>query len=151
MLDWQGPRSTTIAGAMVFLLGNFLFGVQKVDRGESAKVFSQTTHILVSDERSPYCWETVFDTYLIGYNLIALGSVAIFLSQFHRKPITHISPAMQSSHFRALFAPKTTVSNAFPQYSGVILAALTGAFDSSSVPYLIYREVFFKLGERPSL
>jgi hypothetical protein len=75
MLDWQGPRFTTIAGAMVFLLGNFLFGVQKVNGA--------------------------FDTYLIGYSLIALGSVAIFLSQFHRKSIAHISPAMQSSFSRA--------------------------------------------------
>jgi hypothetical protein len=38
------------------------------------------------------------------------------------------------------------VSNAFPAYSGVILAALTGAFDASSVPYLVYREIFQRTG-----
>jgi len=33
-LDKFGPRSTTIAGAIVFLLGNLLFGAQLVNNGE---------------------------------------------------------------------------------------------------------------------
>lgn len=44
-----------------------------------------------------------------------------------------------------------TVSNAFPAYSGVILAAITGAFDASSVPYLIYRELYQRLGGVPRM
>jgi hypothetical protein len=89
----------------------------------------------------------VFDSYLIGYSLIALGSVCIFLSQFHR--MHEVFKLYIIGHQLILFL--YTVSNAFPRYSGVILAALTGAFDASSVPYLIYREVYFAFGGRPSL
>ncbi len=38
------------------------------------------------------------------------------------------------------------MSSAFPAHSGVILAAITGAFDASSVPYLVYREIFQATG-----
>ncbi|KAJ9108256.1 hypothetical protein QFC19_002504 [Naganishia cerealis] len=100
LLDKFGPQKTAIGGSIVFLFGNLVFGLQ-ITQG-------------------------VFDTYIIGYVLLALGSPAIFLSQFH-------------------------LSNAFPAYSGVILAAITGAFDASSVPYLIYREVYQRLGGVPSI
>lgn len=100
LLDKFGPQKTAIGGSLVFLLGNVVFGLQ-MSKG-------------------------VFDTYIIGYVLLALGSPAIFLSQFH-------------------------LSNAFPAYSGVILAAITGAFDASSVPYLIYRELYQRLGGVPSI
>lgn len=99
VLDSIGPQKTTIIGATLFLCGNVLFGLQVV--------------------------HGAVDTYLLGYALLALGSIAIFLSQFH-------------------------LSNTFPQYSGVILAAITGAFDASSIPYLLYREAYFRLG-KPSL
>lgn len=59
------------------------------------------------------------DTYLAGYILLALGGPMIFLSSFH-------------------------LSNAFPAYSGSILSAITGAFDASSLPYVIYRTIYSK-------
>ncbi|KAJ9100515.1 hypothetical protein QFC21_003555 [Naganishia friedmannii] len=73
LLDKFGPQKTAIGGSIVFLLGNVVFGLQ-MSKG-------------------------VFDTYIIGYVLLALGSPAIFLSQFH-------------------------LSNAFPAYSGGAIPAL---------------------------
>ena len=55
-----------------------------------------------------------FDGYIPGYFFLALGGPFIFISSFQ-------------------------LSNAFPQYSGLILALLTGAFDSSSAVFLFYR------------
>ncbi|KAL1409089.1 hypothetical protein Q8F55_005913 [Vanrija albida] len=66
------------------------------------------------------------DTYLLGYFLLALGAPAIFLAQFH-------------------------LSNTFPARSGLILGAITGAFDASSFPLVFYKAAFFAFGERPSL
>lgn len=68
-----------------------------------------------------------FDAYLIGYSTLALGGPFVFISCFH-------------------------LANAFPQNSGLVLALLTGAFDSSSALFLIYRLVFFSsLGDKLNL
>ena len=55
-----------------------------------------------------------FDAYIPGYLFLALGGPFIFISSFH-------------------------LSNTFPRHSGLILALLTGAFDSSSAVFLFYR------------
>ncbi|KAF2875869.1 major facilitator superfamily domain-containing protein [Massariosphaeria phaeospora] len=55
-----------------------------------------------------------FDAYILGYLSLALGGPFIFISSFQ-------------------------LSNTFPQYSGLILALLTGAFDTSSAIFLFYR------------
>lgn len=39
------------------------------------------------------------------------------------------------------------LANSFPKNSGLILALLTGAFDSSSALFLIYRIYYFSVGE----
>jgi MFS family permease len=57
------------------------------------------------------------DTYIPGYLFLALGGPFIFISSFQ-------------------------LSNTFPQYSGLILALLTGAFDTSSAIFLIYRLIY---------
>ncbi|KAL4917137.1 major facilitator superfamily domain-containing protein [Aspergillus aurantiobrunneus] len=54
------------------------------------------------------------DAYVPGYLLLALGGPFIFISSFH-------------------------LSNTFPARSGLILSALTGAFDASSALFLIFR------------
>lgn len=54
------------------------------------------------------------DAYLIGYSTLALGGPFVFISCFH-------------------------LANAFPNNSGLILALLTGAFDSSLALFLLYR------------
>lgn len=55
-----------------------------------------------------------FDGYVPGYLFLALGGPFVFISSFQ-------------------------LSNTFPNHSGLILALLTGAFDSSSAIFLFYR------------
>ncbi|KGQ01028.1 hypothetical protein PAAG_12279 [Paracoccidioides lutzii Pb01] len=55
-----------------------------------------------------------FDTYVAGFFLLALGGPFVFISAFQ-------------------------LSNTFPTHSGLILAILTGAFDSSSAIFLLFR------------
>lgn len=58
-----------------------------------------------------------FDAYIPGYFFLALGGPFVFISSFQ-------------------------LSNTFPQYSGLILALLTGAFDTSSAIFLFYRLIY---------
>lgn len=58
-----------------------------------------------------------FDAYIPGYVLLALGGPFVFISSFQ-------------------------LSNTFPRHSGLILALLTGAFDSSSAIFLFYRLIY---------
>ncbi|CAH6720745.1 protein Fmp42p [[Candida] jaroonii] len=60
-----------------------------------------------------------FDPYLIGYASMALGGPFAYISSFQ-------------------------LSNSFPKKSGSVLALLTGAFDSSSALFLIFRIVYNK-------
>lgn len=64
-----------------------------------------------------YAQALPFDGFLPGYLLLALGGPFTFISSFQ-------------------------LSNAFPRHSGLILALLTGAFDSSSAMFLIYRLIY---------
>ncbi|KAG7795328.1 hypothetical protein KL929_004095 [Ogataea haglerorum] len=57
---------------------------------------------------------TWFDPYLVGYAALALGGPFSYISSFQ-------------------------LSNAFPEKSGLILALLTGAFDTSSAVFLLYK------------
>ncbi|KAG8533750.1 uncharacterized protein KY384_001491 [Bacidia gigantensis] len=61
--------------------------------------------------------QSPFDAYIPGYLFLALGGPFVFISSFQ-------------------------LSNTFPQRSGLILALLTGAFDSSSAIFLIYRLIY---------
>ena len=58
-----------------------------------------------------------FDGYTIGNFFLALGGSAIFLPSFQ-------------------------IANAFPKYSGTIVACVTGAFDASAAIYLFYRLIY---------
>lgn len=64
-----------------------------------------------------FAWQLPFDGYISGYLFLALGGPFIFISSFQ-------------------------LSNTFPQYSGLILALLTGAFDTSSAIFLFYRLIY---------
>lgn len=59
----------------------------------------------------------ILDPYLTGYTLLALGGPFVFISCFQ-------------------------LANSFPRNSGLILALLTGAFDSSSALFLLYRLIY---------
>ncbi|SLM41179.1 major facilitator superfamily transporter protein [Lasallia pustulata] len=58
-----------------------------------------------------------FDGYIPGYLFLALGGPFVFISSFQ-------------------------LSNTFPTHSGLILALLTGAFDSSSALFLVFRLIY---------
>ena len=58
-----------------------------------------------------------FDAFILGYLFLALGGPFVFIPSFQ-------------------------LSNTFPQHSGLILALLTGAFDSSSAIFLVYRLIY---------
>lgn len=58
-----------------------------------------------------------FDGYIPGYVFLALGGPFVFISSFQ-------------------------LSNTFPNHSGLILALLTGAFDSSSAIFLFYHLLY---------
>ncbi|TKA81078.1 hypothetical protein B0A55_02532 [Friedmanniomyces simplex] len=58
-----------------------------------------------------------FDAYIPAYLFLALGGPFVFISSFQ-------------------------LSNTFPQHSGLILALLTGAFDTSSAVFLMYRVIY---------
>lgn len=64
-----------------------------------------------------FAWELPFDAFIPGYLFLALGGPFIFISSFQ-------------------------LSNTFPQSSGLILALLTGAFDTSSAIFLFYRLIY---------
>lgn len=64
-----------------------------------------------------FAWQLPFDGYIPGYFFLALGGPFVFISSFQ-------------------------LSNTFPQYSGLILALLTGAFDTSSAIFLFYRLIY---------
>ena len=57
------------------------------------------------------------DAFIPGYLFLALGGPFVFISSFQ-------------------------LSNTFPQNSGLILALLTGAFDTSSAVFLVYRLIY---------
>ncbi|ENH71857.1 Protein FMP42 [Fusarium oxysporum f. sp. cubense race 1] len=64
-----------------------------------------------------YAGSLPFDGLLPGYLFLALGGPFTYISSFQ-------------------------LSNAFPRHSGLILALLTGAFDSSSALFLVYRLIY---------
>lgn len=63
------------------------------------------------------------DLYTPGYFFLALGGPFVFISSFQ-------------------------LSNTFPKNSGLILALLTGAFDSSSAMFLLFRILYEKTGKK---
>lgn len=58
-----------------------------------------------------------FDALVIGNFFLALGGTFVFVPSFH-------------------------LSNAFPQYQGLILALITGAFDASAAVFLLFRRIY---------
>ncbi|EMG48761.1 putative mitochondrial membrane protein [Candida maltosa Xu316] len=65
-----------------------------------------------------------FDGYLTGYTLLALAGPFVFISCFQ-------------------------LANCFPKNSGLVLALLTGAFDSSSALFLFYRLYYTEVSPLP--
>lgn len=70
-----------------------------------------------------FAQQVAFDAYIPGYLLLALGGPFVFISSFQ-------------------------LSNTFPKYSGLILALLTGAFDTSSAIFLAFRLIYTATSSR---
>ncbi|OAP64537.1 hypothetical protein AYL99_00509 [Fonsecaea erecta] len=84
--------------------------------GLIGSVFLTTGALLFS-----FASEVQGDLFTPGYFFLALGGPFVFISSFQ-------------------------LSNTFPQNSGLILALLTGAFDSSSALFLIFRLIYEATG-----
>ncbi|CUM62877.1 uncharacterized protein PRCAT00000436001 [Priceomyces carsonii] len=91
ILDSYGPKVSGIIGSIIIFLGAL-----SLKFGKSI---------------------TLFDGYLTGYTLLALGGPFVFISCFQ-------------------------LANSFPKNSGLVLALLTGAFDSSLALFLVYRIIY---------
>jgi hypothetical protein len=64
----------------------------------------------------------------------------MFLAQFHR-----------TSPFSLNWQMLIKVSNAFPTRSGLVLGAVTGAFDASSLPLVFFKLAYFSHSGKPSM
>lgn len=65
-----------------------------------------------------------FDGFLIGNFFLALGGTFIFIPSFQ-------------------------MANAFPKYSGTIVALITGSFDASAAVFMFYRMAYDRTGLKP--
>lgn len=98
---------------------------------------------------------TILDRYgsrvcgLIGCLLLAAGS-ALMANTF-RNPELHMLLAgnfLVALGGTFIFVPSFQIANAFPRYSGTIVALITGAFDASAGVYLFYRSAYEASGRK---
>ena len=78
--------------------------------------------------------------YLVGSACLAAGSIIMSLAfqidEFDGYTIGNFFLALGGTF---VFLPSFQIANAFPKYSGTIVALVTGAFDASAAVYLFYR------------
>lgn len=78
--------------------------------------------------------------YLVGSACLAAGSIIMSLAfqieEFDGYTIGNFFLAFGGTF---VFLPSFQIANAFPMYSGMIVALVTGAFDASAAVYLFYR------------
>lgn len=89
---------------------------------------------------------TILDRYgprvcfIAGSVCLALGSVlmsyAFSIPEFDGYTLGNFFLALGGTF---VFVPSFQIANAFPKYSGTIVAAITGAFDASAAVFLFYR------------
>lgn len=116
-LNYMFTLSTVITNAAALPVGALLDRIgPKYTSLIGAMIFALGNLSFPLDYRSGW-----IDTYFIGYICLAIGGPLIFLSSFH-------------------------LSNTFPTQAGLILSCVTGAFDASSIPYLIYDLLYDKAG-----
>ncbi|ABN64988.2 predicted protein [Scheffersomyces stipitis CBS 6054] len=89
-------------------------------------------------------------TGIIGSILLALGGLTMSFAAH----ISFVDPYLTGYTFLALAGPFVFIScfqlaNSFPKNSGLVLALLTGAFDSSSALFLFYRLYYTEISQLP--
>ena len=89
---------------------------------------------------------TILDRYgprvaaVIGSIFLAVGSIlmacAFHIPEFDGYIVGNIFLALGGTF---VFVPSYSIANAFPRFSGTIVATITGAFDASAAVFLFYR------------
>ena len=89
---------------------------------------------------------TILDRYgprvsaIIGSSFLAIGSIimafAFWIPEFDGYIVGNIFLALGGTF---IFVPSYSIANAFPRFSGTIVATVTGAFDASAAVFLFYR------------
>jgi MFS family permease len=88
---------------------------------------------------------TILDRYgtrvcgLIGCVALAAGSILMAMSFSGRVDGYIAANFLLALGGTCIFVPSFRIANAFPKYSGTIVALVTGAFDASAAVYLFYR------------
>ncbi|WPH03888.1 MFS general substrate transporter [Acrodontium crateriforme] len=92
---------------------------------------------------------TILDRYgprvasIIGSCFLAIGSVlmacAFAIPEFDGYLLGNVALALGGTF---IFVPSFSIANAFPKFSGIIVAIVTGAFDASAAVFLLYRLVY---------
>ncbi|KAF2194441.1 MFS transporter-like protein Fmp42 [Zopfia rhizophila CBS 207.26] len=81
--------------------------------------------------------------YLFGCVCLAVGSIlmslAFQIAKFDGYTIGNFFLALGGT---SIFIPSFQIANAFPKYSGTIVALVTGAFDASAAVFLFYRMAY---------
>lgn len=82
-------------------------------------------------------------TALLGAISLAIGSIlmacAFAIPEFDGYIVGNIFLALGGTF---IFVPSFAIANAFPRFSGSIVATVTGAFDASAAVFLLYRLVY---------
>ena len=89
---------------------------------------------------------TIYDRYgprvcaVIGSLFLAIGSVTMALASHIPESDGYIvGNVLLALGGTFIFVPSYAIANAFPRFSGTIVAAVTGAFDASAAVFLFYR------------
>ncbi|KAL4878296.1 major facilitator superfamily domain-containing protein [Aspergillus karnatakaensis] len=124
---------------------NFCEGDETACYGQELRLNLMFTIAAVATNVSALPVGTILDTYgprvcgIIGSMLLFVG--ALLLTLANRIPTDVYIPGylLLALGGPFIFIPSFQLSNTFPARSGLILSALTGAFDASSALFLIFR------------
>jgi MFS family permease len=80
----------------------------------------------------------IISSFFLGVGCILMGS-AFAIVEFDGYILSNIFLALGGTF---LFVPSFQLANAFPKHSGIVVALVTGAFDSSAAVFLFYRMAY---------
>ncbi|GMG15576.1 unnamed protein product [Aspergillus oryzae] len=119
-----------------------------VSRVSSLNLFFMVSSITANVSALPV--GTILDRYgsrwcgFIGCAVLAAGSLLMAFSFSGRVDGYIAANLMLALGGTFIFVPSFRIANAFPKYTGTIVALVTGAFDTSAAVYLFYRLAYEK-------
>jgi len=143
VLDRVGPRWTSILGGLLFGAGCVTFSLGLVRPCESLhcvwfKLIEQIwTHTSCQPTISTFHSKIADQQWFLPHGSRSTSNVP-----------SSIPPYITLSQIRKSLI---IVSNAFPTRSGLVLGAVTGAFDASSLPLVFFKLAYFSHAGRPSM